>query len=1110
MQGRFLRRFLATFVPLALAIIGAAAVMLDGGHRQMVRDLRTEERRLVDMAVERLALSLAEVVRDVRFLAQAQSVADFAAAGSPATAARLAADFSAFMRGKGLYDQLRFLDPLGHERVRVNFGSGHPVIVPNAALQDKSTRYYVDAVLHLGPTDMFVSPLDLNIENGQIEVPHKPMLRVGMQIRNAEGRTAGLLLANVLAQRLLDTFAATAAGPNDHLFLLNGQGYWLHSPKAADAWGFMFGRTETFATRRPAIWEQVHAHKIGQLLNTEGLWTFKTITPHATADPATDPAADEVWIALSMVDPKALRKAAANRTLGIDIGAGILLLTAVWASWSLAAMDARREATERRAFDEQGKLIDLLNRTGRIARVGGWEYDVAADQLSWSDQVYHIHGVAPGTPIDVDRALAFHPPDAKRKLRAALAHCIETGQGWDLELPFTTATGEAFWGRSIGQAEWRDGRCLRLFGISADITDRKRLELSLAASEARFRDIAEVSSDWIWEIDFEARYTFVSDKVRDVLGYTAAELIGRSPFEHVEETDRTRHAKTHGQALAQGRPFRDLENWYRRKDGQSICALTSGNPVFGADGALIGYRGTGRDITDRKRVERALVDNLTALRLAQEMGHIGNWTFDPAVGIPVWSDIVYDIYERDPAQRPPHLDDHRWLYAPDQYTIFADAIRAAIDSGRRFSTTLRLDLPTGTTKWVAISCQPDSVRGPCGHFLRGTIQDITDRVSDLDRLQTLDDRVKLAAAAAGVGIYEWDVPSDRLFWNEQMHTIYGIPTEQVPASAAAWAERVEPEDFPAVEAAVRQAIATLGIFTTEFRIRRPDGSVRSIAASGQVRQRTDGRGIRLIGTNWDVTDYRQALSEVEAARREAESVNRAKSRFMALISHELRTPLNAINGFADFLAITEADDRRREQLRMIGSSGETLLRIINRILLVASIESGDVTAKQEAFSLAGALDRALLRFKPQADLKGLRLATAVAADVPDLLCGASDLLGQVLDGLVENAVKFTEAGSVTVSVDRTKDGDGDLPLLFRVSDTGIGVTPEKHASIFELFEQGDDPLVRRVGGAGLGLTIVTRIIALLRGRLWLTSDLGTGSCFCFTAQFSRPPPGTAA
>jgi signal transduction histidine kinase/CheY-like chemotaxis protein len=246
---------------------------------------------------------------------------------------------------------------------------------------------------------------------------------------------------------------------------------------------------------------------------------------------------------------------------------------------------------------------------------------------------------------------------------------------------------------------------------------------------------------------------------------------------------------------------------------------------------------------------------------------------------------------------------------------------------------------------------------------------------------------------------------------------------------------------------------------------------------------------------------RDQLRREAALKSAAESANRAKSEFLAHMSHEVRTPLNGICGMTALLLDSPLGAEQRSYLGMMKQSADSLLTIINDILDLAKIEAGKFILDSGRFPLRDVLERAVAPLAFGARRKGLEFECRVAADTPDPLEGDPVRLRQILLNLVGNALKFTSAGFIRVEVAVESREAARVRLRFSVSDSGIGVPPERLATIFDPFEQADSSISRSFGGTGLGLTICTRLASLMGGRIWAESSPGEGSAFHFTAMF---------
>lgn len=332
--------------------------------------------------------------------------------------------------------------------------------------------------------------------------------------------------------------------------------------------------------------------------------------------------------------------------------------------------------------------------------------------------------------------------------------------------------------------------------------------------------------------------------------------------------------------------------------------------------------------------------------------------------------------------------------------------------------------------------------------------------------------------------------------NPAFSDILGYPVEEL-VGRHTW-DFVHPDDAPGTKAFLQSLIPGGAQLTHQNRWRCPDGSHRTLVWSAARSEH--GREVFAIAR--DATVEKEVEADLRRAVVLSDEANTAKSEFLANMSHEIRTPMNGIIGLTDLTLDTNLTDQQREYLQMVQTSAAALLDIINSILDFSKIEAGRLELDEVDFTLWETVTGALKPLALTGRNKGVELLYDEGPDVPERLRGDPGRLRQALTNLVGNAVKFTESGSVRLTVQRVPSDDKPIRLAFVISDTGIGIPDDKLRHIFGSFNQVDGSMTRRFGGTGLGLPITSGIVRMMGGEIAVTSTVGEGSTFSFEADFT--------
>jgi len=368
---------------------------------------------------------------------------------------------------------------------------------------------------------------------------------------------------------------------------------------------------------------------------------------------------------------------------------------------------------------------------------------------------------------------------------------------------------------------------------------------------------------------------------------------------------------------------------------------------------------------------------------------------------------------------------------------------------------------------------------------------------------------------AHVGGWEWDVANDRTTWSDELFHLFKLnPADGAPAFADHH-RYYDPDDMQRLKEAVEAAVASGTPYEMELCAIRSDGVRRICLARGYAEFGSDNKVTRLFGSLQDITEQKQAEKQLLEANRQleaamdranelaaqAEAANRAKSEFLANMSHEIRTPMNGVIGMAQLLRFTNPTAEQADYLDNLELSCQNLLTLINDILDLSKIESGKMELEYVDFSLQQSIQEVTTSQISLIRQKGLQLITTIQDQVPELLYGDSLRFKQILLNLLGNAIKFTESGTITISVMVVSYQDQTCRIRLEISDTGIGMTSETISRIFNSFEQADNSTTRRFGGSGLGLSICRRLTQLMGGEICAESTIGKGSTFRIEIPF---------
>ncbi|WP_148262015.1 response regulator [Methylomonas methanica] len=732
--------FLLLFLPTALLVVAGTWALATARINAELATLMADEKTYVELSQGRLDQELAIPIRHLASLINEKPVRQIYEASGEYNPEPMQEAFLSLMSRNSDYDKVRWIDEQGYELIRVNNRQGRPYLVPKSQLQNKRDRYFFISAMQLDAGVIYISPLDLNMDNGQIEVPYKPTLRVASRVFDAAGNARGILIINIAARTMLNAFIGSAGPAANRLMLINADGYWLKNPDPADEWGFMFQRNITLGSRYPQAWEIISKQSKGQIRLADGLWTWSSVSPMPKFE--TSLSHKIYWRAITHIPSSRL----------------VAMETPVWREKIIGAA-----------------IVLILVGFG-LSRL--------------------IQAKAAKVQAEKDATLARSEAQAAHKLQEV---------------------------------------------------------------QASFRMLFEANTNGLLVVNESGKITMTNPAFESMFGYAIDELRNQSVEVLIPEALRTQHAQMRAgymrQPTKRAMGVRDL--YGTRKDGSA---------------------------------------------------------FPIEIGLsPYW--------------------DNRQL------------------------------------------------------FVLATITDISERKRAQDEIVRINEALE---------------------------------------------QRVE-----------------------------------------------------------------ERTAELLAAQREAERLASVKGNFLANMSHEIRTPMNAILGLAYLLEKAPIDAEALDLVKKIRIAGRSLLSIINDILDFSKIESGRLEIEHAPFRLTDVLDNVATLMSAVEYKTDVELAMGPAPKGMKFLRGDALRLEQVMVNLTSNALKFTEHGSVTLTVEQAPSRNGQAYLRFSVKDTGKGIATDKQTEIFNAFSQEDSSTTRRFGGTGLGLSICRHLVELMGGEIGVDSELGKGSEFWF-------------
>jgi len=632
--------------------------------------------------------------------------------------------------------------------------------------------------------------------------------------------------------------------------------------------------------------------------------------------------------------------------------------------------------------------------------------------------------------------------------------------------------------------------------IISDITERKGAEKALLHSEERLAQAQEIAHIGSWDYDMKTKALWWSQEVYRIFGFDPAKTeINYDLFMNaVWKEDRPKLEE----AIKACLPYR-IDYRITRSDGSIRYLHEEVRLEKDREGKVTRMWGTVQDITDHKLADKKLED----------AHHLLETIFDNTQVMIAYMDASFNFirvnkaYANADSKEPGFFPgkNHFKLYPGEENeAIFRKVVESGephYDMARAFEYDKNPERGVTFWDWSLVPIKDEW--GKVSELIL-TLLNVTKRIRAEIGLRQSESKFRALFEYAPFGAALLSPDGTLLDANKAIEEILGYSRKEL--TRMKFMKFTHPDDADADWYLFKElANGERDYYSMEKRYYQKDGRLiwGNLAVSAI---RDDEKNLKaIIGMVEDITERKMSEAILQEAKEMADAANQAKGEFLSNMSHEIRTPMQCIIGMTDILQETDLSDEQQECVHVLTNAGENLINLINDILDFSRIEAGRLNFEYVPFNLSDLMEKTLTILAVSAKKTNNKLSFQIAPSIPEIVIGDPKRLQQLIINMAGNAVKFTSDGEVEISVKPQEEGDREL--LFAISDTGPGIEREKLDNIFDAFSQVDYSATRLYGGAGLGLAISRGIVEAMKGRIWVESEKGKGSTFCFTIPLAK-------
>ncbi len=746
-----------------------------------------------------------------------------------------------------------------------------------------------------------------------------------------------------------------------------------------------------------------------------------------------------------------------------------------------------QDITEQKAKDSRLRKSEyILNETQSISKIGGWEYKISDGRVIWTDEVFNIYGIPKGKIPVAEEGIKFYHKDYVEVVNNAFNKCIETGEEYDLEVRFINAKGKNMWIRTSGKPIYVDGKIYKLVGSYADITERKEVELKLKENEEKFSKAFFNHPDAMLLMNVKTGERIdVNESYIKILGYSKEEFLKTNAFESTLWVN-PEYVKNNIKKLIKDRVILNSKVDVVTKSGEIRNLLGTASMLDVGDGnlAIISFV----DITEKLKSEEDLKRSNERFSRLSSLSYEGivihkkgvvfdaNKAFEEITGISIESIIGKNIISLIGSKENQEIiRSNMQKENPVPYEI--EAIRK---DGKKINLEIE-------SKNINFDNEKED-------FGVTAVRDITKRKKSELEILKLTNAIKQSP----VSIVITNTDGKIEYVNPKFIEVTGYTFKEALNENPRILKSGLQEDKFYKE--LWNTISSGNDWRGEFHNKKKNGVLFwESAIISPVKDKT-GKITNYIAVKEDITEKKKMLDEMILSKEYAENANRMKSVFLAQMSHEIRTPINAMLGMVSLLKYDFEEHATHEQLvsfDILDRSGERIIRTVDLLLNLSEVQTNTYEIVIESIDIfSSILSQIVAKNRTLAQKKGINLIINSNTLETELYVDAYTV-NQIFVQLIENAIKYTEQGTVKIKIGRNESHQ----LVVEIIDTGVGIATEYLSQLFEPFSQEDMGYTRKFDGNGIGLTLVKEYCKLNNAIVEVESKKDVGSTFRVTFQF---------